>query len=532
MPVNTGATTRRRGPRTSRSRSLVLAALVALTMVAACGTEPSPPLTLISSADDSNDQPNGGGQPDPDDGYTTTDDLDPLGPITSFEAVEPAVAFIVATGSYVDPAEGTLTGNWTGTGFFIDDQGTLVTNNHVATGAAFLEVYVNGESEPRTAQVLGQDECSDLAVLHVEGPTYAHLDFFTEPFDVGLRVYAAGFPLSDPEYTLTTGIIAKRDADGATNWTSVEEVVQHDARINGGNSGGPLVTEDGRVVGINYAGNIETDQNFAITAPDAIPIIEHLAGGHDRESLGINGQAILLEDGTNGVFVQSIETGGPADRLGITAGDFILAIEDVPAAPDGTMAGYCKILRTKGNDQPLKIDVFRPSTGQVLRGTVNTGDKLDAVGVAATASTDAVTSTDGSTVVDHDGTEVRIPATMVGWELRSVVAGGREMLVSVADNDVKRQTGFQQAPSSFDLDGILFVLPSAIDVTFWTHKVPFPVDLAFFGSNGSLVTTYRAVPSCPEEPCQTYRASASRYVLATPAGGIDHLTDGAILQLG
>lgn len=524
----------------THARAATLAAFGALTLlVAACGTGDSQPLTLISSGD-------GGGTGQGDDiysddaDYTDTetavdagyDDVIPLGPVLSFDAVEPAVAFIVATGSYVDPAEGTLTGNWTGTGFFIDDQGTLVTNNHVATGAAFLEVYVNGEVEPRTARVLGQDECSDLAVLHVDGPMYAHLDFFTDPFDVGLRVYAAGFPLSDPEYTLTTGIIGKRDADGATNWTSVEEVVQHDARINGGNSGGPLVAEDGRVVGINYAGNVQTDQNFAITAVDAIPIIQHLTSGQDRESLGINGQAILLEDGTNGVFVQSTETGGPADRLSITAGDFILAIEDVPAAPDGTMAGYCKILRSKGSDQPLKIDVFRPSTGQVLRGTINTNDDLDAIGTAATASTDAVTSTDGSTVVDYNATQVRIPATMIDWELRTIVAGGRQMLVTVADNDAKRQTGFQQAPSAFDLDGILFVMPSAMDLTFWTHKVPFPVDLAFFGSNGSLVTTYRAAPPCPVEPCQTYRASASRYVLATPAGGTEHLTEGATLQLG
>ncbi len=505
-------------PRAPAHRGLViLAALVGFAfLAAACGDNGAQPVTLT-----------GGDEANP-----STNAIASSEPILSFEAVEPAVGFIVAAGTYVDPAEGTLTGNWTGSGFFIDDQGTMVTNNHVATGAAFLEVFVNGETEPRSARVVGQDECSDLAVLQVEGPISAHLEFFTEPFDVGLRVYAAGFPLSDPEYTLTTGIIAKRDAEGATNWTSVEQVVEHDARINGGNSGGPLVTEDGRVVGINYAGNSETDQNFAITAADAVPIIEHLATGQDRESLGINGQAILLEDGTNGVFVQSVETGGPADQLGITAGDFIVAIEDVPAAPDGTMAGYCKILRTKGSGQPLKVDVFRPSTGEILRGTINSGDELDVVGTPATGSADATDSTDGSTVVDHNGTQIRIPATMVDWELRTISAGGRSMLVGVADNDSKRTTGLTETPSAFDLDGILFVMPSATDLTFWTHKAQFPIDLAFFGTDGSLVTVYRAAPPCPAEPCQTYRASASRFVLATPAGGADHLNEGSVLQPG
>ena len=520
-----------------RTRLAPLAALALL--FAACGTGSATPTeTLIGSADEGitdspTDEDADGTGPD----GVATDDTVPLPPVTSFEGVEPAVAFIVATGSFIDPADGARTGRWTGTGFFIDSptggSGTLVTNNHVATGAAYLEVYVNGSTEPRTARILGQDECSDLAVLDVDGSAPAHLDFFTDPFDVGLRVYAAGFPLSDPEYTLTTGIIAKRDADGATNWTSVEEVVQHDARINGGNSGGPLVTEGGRVVGINYAGNTVTDQNFAITAIDAIPIIEHLAGGQDGESLGINGQAILLQDGTNGVFVQSIETGGPADRLGIQAGDFILAIEDVPAAPDGTMAGYCNILRSKGSDQPLKIDVFRPSTGQVLRGTINTDEELDTVGTASTASADAATSTDGSTVVGTSSGQVRIPATMVGWELRTIGVGGQELLVSIADDDHKRGTvGLTQTPSTFDLDGVLFVFPSATELSFWTYRTQFPIDFAFFDSSGGLITTYRAAPPCPAEPCQSYRAAGARYVLASPAGRLADVTDDAVLQLG
>lgn len=505
----------------------LLAAFVLL--AAACGTTPADRTeTLIGSADDGVDVDEIEIDQSADD---TETDLAPAGPTTSFEDVEPAVAFIVATGSFVDPFDGAQTGRWTGTGFFIDDQGTLVTNNHVATGAAFLEVYVNGETEPRTATVLGQDECSDLAVLQVEGQIPATLDFYTDPFDVGLRVYSAGFPLSDPEYTLTTGIISKRDADGATNWTSVKEVVQHDARINGGNSGGPLVSEGGRVVGINYAGNSSTDQNFAITAPDAIPIIEHLASGQDRESLGINGQAILLEDGTNGVFVQSVETGSPADRLGIVAGDFIITIEDVPAAPDGTMAGYCKILRSNPNDQPLKIEVFRPSTGQLLRGTINTTEVLDVTGNVTATAAGGVTSTDGSSVVNHAGADVRIPITMVGWQLRTIVAGGSELLVSVADDDTKRSTGMGKIPSAFDLDGVLFVYPAPRDTFFWTFGMQFPVDMAFFGSDARLLTTYRAAPPCQAEPCQEYPVSSMRYGLATPVGGLDHLTESSTIQL-
>ncbi|MEM9615666.1 MAG: trypsin-like peptidase domain-containing protein [Actinomycetota bacterium] len=500
--------------------------LAGLTLVAACGSGAATPEGALGPADSGDP-----GGADPAGAELPVVDAPPL----SVEGVEPSVAYIVATGTFVDPLDGEQTGSWTGSGFFVDASGTLVTNNHVATGAAFLEVFVNGETEPRTATVVGQDECSDLAVVQVEGDGFQPLAFHTDPFDVGLRVFAAGFPLGDPEYTLTTGIIAKRDADGATSWTSVEEVVQHDARINPGNSGGPLIGEDGRVVGINYAGNQLTDQNFAITAVDAVDIIDRLATGADGVSLGINGQAILLEDGTNGVFVQSIETGGPADRLGIEAGDFIVTVEDVPAAPDGTMAGYCKILRSRGSDQPLKVEVFRSSTGRLLRGTINTDQTLEVIGggeaSAAAASAGGETSTEGSAVIDHGGTALRVPATMVDWEIRPFDVGGKDLLLGVADTDFKYSVGLGDTPSSFDLDGVLFDFGFEGDLEFWTGDAQLVSDLAFFRADGSFITIYRNAEPCTGEPCPVYRAAGARYAVATPAGRLDHVGDGAVLRI-
>lgn len=494
--------------------------LVLLLVGAACGSTSSSTEAVINSSDQGElAQPQ-------------VEDV-PAGPVASVDQVESAVAYIVATGGYVDPAEGRQAGSWTGSGFFIDNAGTLVTNNHVATGAAFLEVYVNGETEPRTASILGQDECSDLAVLRVDGEGFTSLGYYTDPFDVGLRVFSAGFPLGDPEYTLTTGIIAKRDADGATNWTSVEEVVQHDARINPGNSGGPLVSEDGLVVGINYAGNQTTDQSFAITAVDAIPIIEQLASGQDRESLGINGQALLLEDGTGGVFVQSVETGAAADRLGVEAGDLILTIEDVPAAPDGTMAGYCKILRSNGSDQPLKIELFRPSTGEILRGTVNTSEELELVSRQAVGTSSGESGdTAGSVVVDSASGSLRIPATMAGWEIRTINAGGQDLLVSVADSEAKRAQTLIATPSAFGLDGVLAVYPDAALREWWTRGVEFAVDIAFFGPDLQLVEIYRSAEPCRFDPCPIFPGRSAQFVVATPAGGLDHLANGAQLATG
>ena len=140
----------------------------------------------------------------------------------------------------------------------------------------------------------------------------------------GIPIFAAGYPGADDpgnidlDYTLTSGIISSTSADGETNWASVDAVLQHDAQILGGNSGGPLVDEDGLVVGINYAGNLEFNTNYAISALEARPIIQQLARDVDVDSLGINGEAVFGDFGS-GIFVRSIESGSPADRAGIKA---------------------------------------------------------------------------------------------------------------------------------------------------------------------------------------------------------------------
>ncbi|WP_343390223.1 serine protease [Candidatus Amarobacter glycogenicus] len=134
-----------------------------------------------------------------------------------------------------------------GSGFIIDPSGIAVTNNHVVTGAALLKVWVGGESQPRNARILGVSGGADLAVIDIEGDGFPYLDWYTGSVDVGLDVYAAGFPLGDPEYTLTRGIVSKARTSGETSWASVDDVIEHDATINPGNSGGPLLTSDGKL---------------------------------------------------------------------------------------------------------------------------------------------------------------------------------------------------------------------------------------------------------------------------------------------
>ena len=339
-----------------------------------------------------------------------------LGMVNSLEGVKNATVQIEAHGSFVDPQLGTVyNAAGRGTGFIIDPSGIAVTNNHVVTGAALLKVFVPGESQPRNARVLGASECWDLAVIDIDGEGFPYLGYYEGAINPGMEVFAAGFPLGDPEYTLTKGIVSKAQANGESSWASIDAVIEHDARIRGGNSGGPLITPEGKVVGINYAGNDTFDQNFAISAQNAIPVIERMRLGSDYESIGINGQTVVSEDGSiSGVWVSSVKSGSPADKAGLQGGDILTTMEGLVLGLDGTMSDYCDILRSRSAEDTIAIEVLRFGTQEYLSGQLN-GNPLETQFSFAQEFENEVTDQGGSysefvTVTDDYGAiQVSIP---------------------------------------------------------------------------------------------------------------------------
>jgi serine protease Do len=291
--------------------------------------------------------------------------------VTSLEDVKSAVVQIEAQGSFRDPLFGKqLNVAGRGSGFLIDSSGLAITNNHVATGAAFLKVWVGGETRARNARVLGASECSDLAVIQIEGEGFPFLEWHQGPATPGLDVYVAGFPLGDPEYTLTRGIISKERAAGDTDWASIEYVIEHDAILNPGNSGGPLVTRDGQVVGVNFAANLSTRQSYAIGRTEVQQILGDLIDGRDVTSIGVNGQ-IVGEGQLAGLWVASVKSGSPADRAGIRSGDMLLEMEGLVLGLNGTMSDYCSILRSHVSTDVLAVMVMRFDTAEMLEGQIN-----------------------------------------------------------------------------------------------------------------------------------------------------------------
>jgi len=309
---------------------------------------------------------------------------DASGAVSNPKDVRSATIQVVSKGSFAQPSDSLTTfdsveGAGSGSGFIIDPSGIAVTNNHVVTGNASLEVFVGGSDESVSAKVLGVSECSDLAVIKLEGGPYPYLDWFDGEVDAGLEVRAAGFPLGDPEFTMTNGIVSKAEAAGDTDWASVASVIEHDANIQPGNSGGPLIdAETGKVVAVNYAGGdpgTGTAQFFAISAGLAEPLVDELQQG-DVESLGVNGVAIYDDElGVAGIWVSSVDTNSPAGELGLQGGDIIEKIEGLTLGTDGTKKDYCDILSSREPTDKLAVQVLRFEEDVRLRGEFN-GDEL------------------------------------------------------------------------------------------------------------------------------------------------------------
>lgn len=347
-------------------RSIVGAmAAVGALVVAACGGGDGGPSLLGSSVPDTSTAPAATDAPE-----TTAGGG---GAVGSIDDAKGAVVQVLAEGSFRDPENGFLSGRGSGSGFIIDPSGIVVTNNHVVTGAGAVKVRVGGEDEEIPAKVLGVSECSDLAVLQLVDPgPYPYLEWFDGDIEPPLEVYAAGFPLGDPEYTITRGVVSKAEADGQMPWASVRSTIEHDANIQPGNSGGPLLTEEGRIAGVNYAlfdAGTGTSQFLAISPDLAVPTVEQLESG-DVESIGVNGEAIVVTDEIAGVWVAGVDAGSPAADAGVLPGDIILSLNGVQMTP-GTLEGYCDVLRTSKTDEAIAVEIVRFDTSEVWQGELN-----------------------------------------------------------------------------------------------------------------------------------------------------------------
>jgi S1-C subfamily serine protease len=229
-----------------------------------------------------------------------------------------------------------------GSGVIIANDGLVLTNSHVVAGAPRVRLVLS-EGRETEAQVLGDDPDTDLALLRAELPrgTLAAALGDSKKLRRGHLVVAIGNPLGF-ESTVTAGVVSALGRSlRSQKGRLIEDVIQTDAALNPGNSGGPLVSAAGEVVGINTA-MIGGAQGlcFAVSSNTALFVVAEFIGhGRVRRAhLGIAAQTIPLPRriavatgaGALAVRIGEVETGGPAALAGLKAGDIILTLDGVP----------------------------------------------------------------------------------------------------------------------------------------------------------------------------------------------------------
>jgi serine protease Do len=237
-----------------------------------------------------------------------------------------------------------------GTGFIIESDGYILTNNHVIDGADKVEVKV-GDREDYAAKVVGRDPATDLALLKITGtrpfPTVRLGD--SDRIRVGEWVMAIGDPLNFDK-SVTVGVISGKGRNPILSraTASFESLIQTDAAINFGNSGGPLVNVNGEVVGINTAIARAQNIGFAVPMNMAKRLMPQLRKGKVvRGFLGVSIESIdrkLQETydlkAPEGALVNSVEPGKPAEKAGLKHEDIITKVDDVPVKNNRDLIDY------------------------------------------------------------------------------------------------------------------------------------------------------------------------------------------------
>ena len=262
------------------------------------------------------------------------------------QKVGPAVVTVVGT----VPGQMTFFGQASdstvsGTGFFISQDGYLLTNNHVVEDATGLSVILSDGTEA-AASLVGTDIYADLAVLKTESAAPAWVTLGnSDEMDPGETVIAIGSPLGEFMNTVTTGVVSATGRSIDTGYGyQIENLLQTDAAINQGNSGGPLLNLAGEVIGINtlvvrnsQSGTVAEGLGFAIPTNTAAVVAEQIIqkGYFSRPYLGAQWQAINPNIAARydlpaewGVYLTDVVTGSPAAKAGLQRGDIIVKIGD------------------------------------------------------------------------------------------------------------------------------------------------------------------------------------------------------------
>jgi len=272
-----------------------------------------------------------------------------------------------------------------GSGVIISEDGYIVTNNHVVEGAESLEV-IFADGSRHDATLVGTDPFSDLAVIKVDDPVPAVATLGdSDALLPGQRAIAIGSPLGTFKNTVTAGVISALDRSVGTQ----EGLIQTDAAINQGNSGGPLINDAGEVIGINtlvvrgagmYGAQAE-GLGFAVPSATVTTVSEQLIEHGEVERLYLGIEYVLLTpdiaaqfgiEQTSGAYVQRVSQSGPASEAGLRRGDVITAVAGQTIDEENTLTS---LIMEHSVGEEVELTVLRD--GEETAITITLGERPD-----------------------------------------------------------------------------------------------------------------------------------------------------------
>jgi S1-C subfamily serine protease len=288
-------------------------------------------------------------------------------------------------------------GSATGSGFVIDGEGHVITNNHVVEGANDVSVKLGDSEKSYDAEVVGTDPATDIALLKVDAPAGEFHPLRlgrSADLEVGDPVVAIGNPFG-LDRTVTSGIVSALQRDiQAPNGFSISHVIQTDAAINPGNSGGPLINAEGAVIGINAqiatgGGGGNVGIGFAIPIDTLRANLEQLkeTGEVEHAFIGITGGTVTPDlakalnlSVSEGVLVQSVVEDGPADKAGLEAGNTSATIDGEEVRLGGDIITEVDGEKVKSMDEMIEL-IQESKPGDELQLTILRGDQEKTVDV-------------------------------------------------------------------------------------------------------------------------------------------------------
>lgn len=278
-----------------------------------------------------------------------------------------------------------------GTGFFISNDGLMLTNRHVVERADAIYTVVTVDGEEHAATVLDRDPVNDLAVLKVEGRSFPSLSFGdSNTIRIGQQVIAIGFALGQFSNTVSVGVISGLGRDiraggGVSGQVeALEDLIQTDAAINPGNSGGPLINVRGQVVGVNVAvaqGSQGIGFAIPVNAVKSVVTTVKQYGRIVRPQLGIRytlvtpdiavERGLIVDYGAllvGGDGESAVLPGSPAEAAGLREGDIILEFDRVRIDQDHPLGA---LITGKAVGDTVTLKIFRDGTELTIAATLS-----------------------------------------------------------------------------------------------------------------------------------------------------------------